>query len=412
MTGPGASHKSGEGNFPHPVIYLGLNRLWPLAVTRRCSFSGDSLSNDDKKWFVEKYNQILCLDEHDNKAKFMATAEKRKFITPENKTYDGESCSAGQDNLSQLLTAVLSFRGLKEKLGSQYCGGMLLIDELDATFHAFAQDELLKLLCEVSNELDLQIIATTHSLRLLEKAYQSSLKKDVKVLYLANVDSKIAIQNFSTYQDIANHLMVQAPTPSMKKPQKVLVVFEDKEAELFYKQICGKSLSMYVSCNNTDTLCAGNLKNLAEMSKSLPVLQDLIFIPDSDMFKTWTYKPKNLLVLPGYHRPETLVYRHLFALKDADQFWNNSYTRQVAITVKGGRDLATGDNKKWVKKWYSLHGSHWGRGKKKVFESWINIHKDDCLAFTNKFIKLLKQKYKGEISKDIIKRMRDQFTID
>jgi len=27
VTGPGASHKPGEGNFPHPVIYLGLNRL-------------------------------------------------------------------------------------------------------------------------------------------------------------------------------------------------------------------------------------------------------------------------------------------------------------------------------------------------------------------------------------------------
>ena len=49
VTGPGASHESGEGNFPHPVIYLGLNRLWPLAVTKKCTFSGDVLSDDDRR---------------------------------------------------------------------------------------------------------------------------------------------------------------------------------------------------------------------------------------------------------------------------------------------------------------------------------------------------------------------------
>lgn len=112
VTGPGASHKPGEGNFPHPVIYLGLNRLWPLAVTKNCTFSGDALSDKDRRWHVKEYNKILCLDENDNSAKFMDTTEKRKFITPESSNYDGESCSAGQDNLSQLLTAILSFRSL------------------------------------------------------------------------------------------------------------------------------------------------------------------------------------------------------------------------------------------------------------------------------------------------------------
>lgn len=127
VTGPGASHESDEGNLPHPVIYLGLNRLWPLAVTNKCTFPGDTLSDADRIWYIEKYNETLCLDEHDNSAKYMDTTEKRKFITPLSKNYDGESCSAGQDNLSQILTAILSFRGLKQKLGERYQGGMLLI---------------------------------------------------------------------------------------------------------------------------------------------------------------------------------------------------------------------------------------------------------------------------------------------
>jgi len=412
VTGPGASHELGEGNFPHPTIYLGLNRLWPLAVTKKCTFSGDALSNDNKKWYVEKYNEILCLDEHDNNAKFMDTAEKRKFITPHSSNYDGESCSAGQDNLSQLLTAILSFQDLKEKLGDRYQGGMLLIDELDATLHAFAQDKLLGLLCEVSDELGLQIIATSHSLRLLEKAYQSPLKKDIEVLYLANSDGAIVCQEFSTYQEISDHLKVESTPPPTIKPRKVSVVFEDKEGEFLFRQVCGSKLRNYVRCANTTSMGGGNLKNLADMSKSLLELQDMIFVPDGDMATTWTSPPKNLLALPGGKRPETLVYQYLFSMENSDPFWRDigsTYTRQFAITSKGGTSLKKGDDKKWVKKWYKEQSQYWGLGNQKVFKSWVKAHKSECLEFCKKFVQLLKGRYRGVVPEDVISRVLAEF---
>jgi len=409
VTGPGASHELGEGNFPHPVIYLGLNRLWPLAVTRKCTFSGDNLLNENKQWYVEKYNAILCLDEHGNNAKFMDTAEKRRFITPHSSNYDGESCSAGQDNLSQLLTAILSFRGLKAKLGDQYQGGMLLIDELDATLHAFAQDKLLELLCEESIDLGLQIIATSHSLRLLEKAYQSQLKKHIEILYLANSDGKIFRREFSTYQEISDHLKVEATPPPTRKPRKVSVVFEDKEGESFFKQICGSKLRNYVHCANTASLSGGNLKNLAKISRSLPELQDMIFVPDGDLAKTWANPPMNLLALPGGKRSETLVYKHLFLMKDSDPFWGLTYTKQFAITKQGGNSPGRGDDKVWVKKWYNGQSPHWGHGNKKALKSWAQAHKLECRKFCKKFIKLLKGKYKGEVPREVINRMFAEF---
>lgn len=409
VTGPRASHEAGEGNFPHPVIYLGLSRLWPLAVTKKCTFSGDALSTEDKKWYVKKYNEILCLDEHTNNAKFMDTTEKRKFITPHSSDYDGESCSAGQDNLSQILTAILSFRGLKKKLGDRYQGGMLLIDELDATLHAFAQDKLLELLCDVSKKLGLQVVATSHSLRVLEKAYQSSLKDNIEVLYLANKDGEIVQQESSTYQEISDLLKVESTPPPTRKPRKVSVVFEDKEGESLFKQICGSKLRNYVSCANTASLGAGQLKNLADMSKSLPLLQDMIFVPDGDMAKTWTNQPRNLLALPGGKRPETLVYQHLYNMKDADPFWGSTYTRQFAITSKGGYSLRKGDSRDWVKKWYKKQSRHWGRGNQKVFKSWGYSHKSECLKFCKKFVKLLKGRYKGDIPQDVIDRVLAEF---
>ncbi len=402
VTGPGASHESGEGNFPHPVIYLGLNRLWPLAESKKCTFPRDTLSDEDKKWHVEKYNEILCLDEHDNSAKFMNTAEKSKFITPESSDYDGESCSAGQDNLSQLLTAILSFRGLEKELGDRYQGGMLLIDELDATLHAFAQDKLLELLCAVSDELGLQIIATSHSLHMLEMAYQSPLRGNIKVQYLTNEDGGISTREFSSFQDMSDHLKVLATPPPRKKPQKVSVVFEDKEGEFLFKQICGSKLRSYVQCTNTASLGGGHLKNLAYMSKALPELHDVILVPDGDMAKTWANPPKNLLPLPGGKRPETLIYRHLFKMKDADPFWGPTYTRQFAVTSQGGVALRTGEGKRWVKKWYKEQSEHWGRSNQKVFKSLVQAHKTDCMKFCKKFVKLLKGRFKGEVPKDVI----------
>jgi len=412
VTGPGASHKSGEGNFPHPVIYLGLNRLWPLAVSQKCTFTGDALSDDDRQWYVKKYNEILCLDEHDNHAQFMNTIEKRKFVTPESNNYDGESCSAGQDNLSQLLTAILSFRSLKDKLGQKYRGGMLLVDELDATLHAFAQDKLLELLCEVSEELGLQIVATTHSLRLFEKAYLSQLKESIEILYLVNSDGSVTTRDFSTYQQISDHLKVESTPPPTRRPRKVSVVFEDEEGKCLFQQICGSKLRNYVSTTNTSSFGAGYLKNLADMSPKLPELQEVIFIPDGDMAKTWTKVPKNLLALPGSKRPETLIYRHLFKMQESDSFWGKpsaTYTRQFAIISKGGDSLTKGDSKGWVKNWYRGQSVYWGRGNAKVFKSWAQAHRDECLQFCKNFLKLLKGRYKGKIPKDVITRILAQF---
>lgn len=407
VTGPRASHKPGEGNFPHPTIYLGLNRLWPLAATEKCTFSGDAISDEDKEWYVSKYNEILCLDENNNSAKYMDTKEKRKFITPESINYDGESCSAGQDNLSQLLTAILSFRGLKKGLRDKYRGGLFLVDELDATLHAFSQDKLLELLCDVSDELGLQVIATSHSLRLLEKAYQSSLNKKIKVLYLANENSGIVERIFSTYQEISDHLKVESTPPPKRKPPKVSVVLEDKVGESLFKQICGSKLRNYISVVNTDSIPAGDLKYIGVLSKKLPLLQNVILVPDGDKAKTWTNPPKNLLALPGEKRPETLAYRHLFSMDSSDPFWRSistTYTRQFAITSKGGNSLQKGDSKGWVKNWYTDQSQYWGRGNQKMFKSWAQANKTDCLDFCKKFIKLLRGRYKGDIPKTVIDR--------
>lgn len=407
VTGPGASHKSGEGNFPHPVIYLGLSRLWPLADSKMCSFPQEALSEQDSEWYVETYNRILCLEEHGNNAQFMDTHEKRKFITPDGEDYDGESCSAGQDNLGQILTAILSFRKLKQTLGRKYRGGMLLIDELDATLHAKAQRELLGLLCEESEQLGLQIVATTHSLLLLENAFNSPLSKKTEVLYLSNSDGCVEIEPFTSYEHIRDHLKVEATPPSKKRTNRVSVVLEDKEGENLFKQICGSRLRNYINVGNAKSIAAGDLKNIALLSSKLPALEDVILIPDGDMAGAWPKRPKNLLPLPGGQRPETQIYHHLFDMKATDPFWKKAgpaYTKQFAIVSKGGTSKKRGNEKSWVKAWYAGQSAYWGQSNAKVFKSWVQANKPECLEFCKKFIKLLRARYKGQIPEEVIAR--------
>ena len=76
---------------------------------------------------------------------------------------------------------------------------------------------------------------------------------------------------------------------------------------------------------------------------------------------------------------------------------------------QGGASLKKGDEKEWVKKWYKEQSQFWGRGNQKVFKSWVYTHKSECLEFCNKFIKLLKGRYRGEVTKDTIDRTLAEF---
>jgi predicted ATPase len=407
VTGPGTSHKRGEGNYPHPVIYLGLNRLWPLAESKECSFTGENLSKDEMDWYVDKYNEVLCLEEYDNEARYMDTLEKGKAITPESKDYDGESCSAGQDNLGRILTAILSFRNLKESLGSEYRGGLLLIDEADATLHPSAQVRLLELLCKATEELSLQIIGTTHSLTLLEKAYKSVSRQQTNVIYLSRCDGSVVVEPFDSYEQIRDHLHLESTPLIKRRTRKVSVIFEDEVGKAMFHQICGSKLRNYITVKDLNSIGAGDMKRFASLSKSIPVLSDVIFVVDGDMINEWRKPPRNLITLPGYARPETLIFRHLYNMTESNPFWksvNTTYSRRVAITKYRPKSIEKGDEKQWVKTWYQKQSRYWGRENKKVFKSWVQDNKGECLDFCNKFIRLLKNKFNGDIPPETIER--------
>lgn len=157
-----------ERKYTLPSYYLGLSRLYPVGETdqEKIGHSNLRLSQDEFTWYTYNYNHILDLNEQIELLNQVKINQKQSIgITTA--TYDYLTNSAGQDNLGQILMALLSYKRLKQNYTQNnqvWDGGILLIDEIDATLHPSAKEKLIKLLYSEAKELEIQVVFTTHSL--------------------------------------------------------------------------------------------------------------------------------------------------------------------------------------------------------------------------------------------------------
>lgn len=160
--------KKTEAKFDYPVLYLGLSRLFPLGESKDSSISTKRIafkSEAHKQWFIGHYTSILSMQEGLTQVTNYSIGEtdKKSGIGVNTEQYDYLTNSSGQDNLGQILLAILSFKKLREDQGEQWHGGMLLIDEIDATLHPAAQSKLITLFLQEARDNGFQIVVTTHS---------------------------------------------------------------------------------------------------------------------------------------------------------------------------------------------------------------------------------------------------------
>lgn len=155
-----------SSNYVHPVIYLGLGRISPIVQSNNTDIT--LIIPDNIKQLIHTQYESILLKPYENNLKGFDTSIKNKktaAFLPNNRTI--EMISSGEDNLGQILLSVFSFKKLKETLKEHYKGGILLIDEIDATLYAAAQIKLIDFLLEYSKILNLQIFFTTHSMVIL-----------------------------------------------------------------------------------------------------------------------------------------------------------------------------------------------------------------------------------------------------
>ena len=118
--------------------------------------------------------------------------------------------------------AILSFKRLKKQRG-EWTGGLLLIDEIDATLHPAAQKRLIDLLIKEAKVNDIQVVVTTHSSDLLKhicnKTAHNNISKNnnVELYYFTNGNRRLEMKRNPDYSTIENDLLVESMLQNSNK---------------------------------------------------------------------------------------------------------------------------------------------------------------------------------------------------
>ena len=316
-------------NFTHPVIFLSLKRLYPIA-DREYKVIDHEYLQDHKQEFVTLTNELL------NRSSSQATGTGGTISSAvaHGQNYDQESVSVGEDNAGQIVLALMSFKKLKEEYPN-YKGGLLLIDEADAGLFPTAQVNLLKMLGRECRNLNLQAIMTSHSPVLIEAAFERSQQPNskCKTIYLSNTYGDVEVKKdwswTQIHADITTQTIVATSGSSLPK---INVYFEDEEAADFFTALMSRQpIKKFITPISKAPLgCSQYLSlirsNIAEFSEKSIICLDPDAIP-----KTKGKHFKTIVFLPGSLPPDALIFEYLYNLPAAHDFWMNElqFTRDV-----------------------------------------------------------------------------------
>lgn len=388
----------GDGYIQYPTIFLSLKRVLPVAESGAVSES-TILTDKEQEEFKKLHDKVLITESNMESASLLEGTNKQTIGINTDK-YDWNENSVGQDNLGKIILALFSFKRLKEHYPKDYKGGILAIDELDATMYPASQKQLLKELRTYASKFNLQIFFTTHSLSLLESiddliaecSQKEVTKKQVKLVYLKRQDDNIVINDKATFHNIT--LNLQVIQDKKKSVRKIPVYTEDKENIIFAKHLLRGKTSQ-LNFIDIDFPCT-NLISL--VSKKVPAfIEPVAFvIVDGDVRKEKgkmkiIAKTNNILVLPTNMSPEQLTATFLHGLSDADELWESiadGYSKQVCF-----RDITYNeiwDDRVKAKTWFRSQLPSWGRTASKVLTPLFKKYKDERNEFISEFEEMMK----------------------
>lgn len=418
---PQPNERKGERKINWPVSYLGLSRLYPMGESDIAKST--PISESINKEILKIHKEIMS-ERFDETISTMESVDiteipKGKLgITTEN--YESTSNSGGQDNLGQIILSVLSFKELKKKLEGEpdqtYNGGLLAIDEIDATLHPAAQFKLLDYLYRQSMDLDLQIIFTTHSHTLLEyintkRSELGSDKDKLKNCYLKqSFDHPGTIQCTDNPSDIImKNNLEETYMGDQNLAHPISVFTEDSTARWFLNYILMHTkhdsfniqlLNIHVPFDSLATIAASDFETY----------QNSVFILDPDVLKEENVqkvskiiqfspvelnkKGSNIKTLPGPAEPiEKLLADFLLSLDSDSTFYKKSiniggYDKKMAMRHSPANDERFNryDGTKRYKVWFKDFSPY----RDILLAEWIKSNLSDVQSFINHLSKTLK----------------------
>jgi len=395
--------KRTEAKFKYPVLYLGLSRLFPLGESIDDSIDARAISfrsEDHKIWFTSNYKSILSMhaDVKDITNYSIGETDKKSGIGINTDEYDYLTNSSGQDNLGQILLALLSFRKLKEDSGSAWNGGILLIDEMESTLHPAAQNRLVQLFIKESRANNLQIVFTTHSISLIRDicgrtAYNKNnenVNNDIELYYFTNANRRLEIKRNITFTEIERDLSV---TSIVQSYNKVKIYSEDSEARWFLKFLIPEYL-VYLELLDT-TIGCDELINL--YNADISYFGNILIVFDGDVTEKQLNKIPgplrdklgNIIKLPGDKRPEEIIYNYLKKLQPDHDYWNDA-TSSFGFTWDYfndhgplSDDYKSEKEREIYKKWFIDHKPFFEATK--LIDFWLRDNLDVVNSFKKEF---------------------------
>ena len=317
-----------------PVVYLSLSRLLPYGEYQNdadITASRVVLPPSYIQESCEIYQQLTGININTISTQKIGALKTRMEFSSDIEGVDSNTISSGEDNLSIIISALLSLKYYYNSIEKEYAQNqavcsILLIDEIDATLHPSVQDKLLSLLGSFSQNFKIQVFATTHSLSLLE--YALNCKHNVTYL-INNITSVEQLKDPDIYR-IKMHLSAQSKTQLYK--DKVIPIYtEDKEARdlvdtLFkywmIKDLAFKNVNYYFHFVNAN-LGAENLKGIFQDHHLKTSTIHAICILDGDHTKDMTHQ---IIALPGKDSPEKFLIKYALELFNSQTtpFWQST----------------------------------------------------------------------------------------
>lgn len=381
------ARKAGDGYMHYPVIYLSLKRVSPIGEEQKISNNTVNLTNEEQNFLKSNYDEILLLPPEEYETNELKSSNKSTLVSHPS-TYSALTVSAGQDNIGSILTAVLSFKRLKEEFPSEYKGGLLFIDEIESTLYPASQENLVRKLFKYAKDFQLQIFCTTHSPSIINIAMKDEYKNDCAFNYLKSFGlSKIIVDEKATPEQIYAHLSLTPIIPP-SSPEKIRVYTEDEEARLFLRALLP---TKYIRLLDIVKVNIGANELVGLKNRKIKEFTNNLIVLDGDQ----TTRARNIINLPGQYGPDKLLHEFLKNLPTDDPFWpdvetTGAYSYQVCFRTHHEPPSTTeGEQRKFYKKWFKEQCDNhwWDRNNLKAFKYWISQNQAVAEDFKNAFIK-------------------------
>lgn len=384
---------------PLPTLYLGMIRMLPVGevLESRLSATPEADWHEDDKRLVERFMGKVIGHAGGAKAGGRISVnhvlQTKKLSAHPEYPYSPRSVSIGQDSLGAIAAGLASFQRLRREMGTGYPGGLLIIDELDAGFHPHAIRVLVQELRRLAKELSLQIVATTHSTRLIEAVHPQGPVKTPgshdRVVYLQDTLKP----EFDPALDLAAILadMDVAPVDAAHTP-KARLYFEDAEAVEVFKAITAPTVIERLEKKHGVVLepveLAVGCDSLAKLPTRDPHFKTVVLIADGDVDPADA--PPNLAALPSDGvsngnqgpSPERTLLRFIYRLRTEDKAahqaaWNR--LKSLGINSRDRLDIFLGDqdlsperDRKYLKKWWKGHANQFRAWS--LYELWAEAN--------------------------------------